>query len=213
LLDTIHIEVEIMSEEMNSLMQAKMELVAALESGGAPAMMAQLHRQVRHQGDLAEFAAALLATTPLPNEEALVPQYLPLAERATQRALAAVAAAPAGALTLSAVRRARGLSPAQVARQLKLGVDVLDKLEKGRIVAASVPGRLLDELAALLDISARQVRACLDVVAPATAPALRRQRTVAPRAGQETAAAQTFADAVRRSPGMSEAQREEWLAE
>jgi len=140
-----------------------------------------------------------------------VPQYTAMAERATQRTLAAAFPVPAGALSLSAARRARGLSLAQAARSLRLGVDVLDKLEKGRILAATVPSRLLNELATLLALPLQQVRACLDRPTPAMAPALRRQRAAS--TGPTTAAPQTFADAVRRSPGMTDEERAEWLEE
>jgi len=202
-----------MSKEINRLMQAKMELVAAMERGGITALADYLRQQTQQQSDLIEFAAALLATAPLPAEETLVPDHLAMAERATQRALAAVFSTPAGILTLSAARRARGLSLVQVARHLRLGTDVLDKLEKGRIVATSVPQRLLDQLAALLMLPVQQVSTLLEAVTPASAPALRRQRVASSRADQEAATPQTFAEAVRRSPGMTDAQREEWLNE
>jgi transcriptional regulator with XRE-family HTH domain len=204
-------------KDERELTQVKMDLVAARERGERGALARALAAHPGHVAELTQFAAALVATSGYEHE---VPtqETMAIAQRASARGLAAVFPArvsvkPAGGLgaravaTLKALRRARGLSLASVARQLGLGLDVLSDLEAGVIRAASVPDRLTQALGDLLQSSAEQVRAALE-----TQPVLR------PAYGRDRASAQDiperdFADAVRVSTSMSAEQKAEWLEE
>lgn len=204
-------------ERDEELTQIKMDLVAARERGERGALAHALAAHPRHVGALAQFAAALVATSGY-EHEVPTPETMAIAQRASARGLAAVFPARAEAkpvrgvgkravATLKALRRGRGLSLASVARQLGLGLDVLSDLEAGVIRAASVPDRLTRALGDLLQASAEQVRTALE-----TQPVLR------PAYGRDRSSAQDiperdFADAVRVSTSMSAEQKAEWLVE
>ncbi len=210
-------------KESRKLQQAKMELAAAHEAGKTSLLHEVAQRYPAQLEKLSDFVAGLYATD-LDEQEAALPmtaEIEALTLRARQRALSAVfsatAALQAGAAsvgTLAQARKASGLSLVELARRLALGADVVQKLEQGRIIAASVPQRLAERLAEALAISREQVWTLLRS-APRTSaqPALQRWRPVGKTAQRESQAAQpqTFAEAVQHSPSMEPEQRAFWL--
>jgi transcriptional regulator with XRE-family HTH domain len=203
--------------DQRELTRLKLELVAAQEQGERGALGRAVMAHPRYVAELAEFAAALRATSSY-EHEAPTAQTIAVAQRASARAFAAVFPAPAapspagriGAVavaTLKALRRARGLTLSGVARQLGLGLDVLSDLEAGVLRASTVPDRLTRALGELLQTSAEQVRMALE-----TQPVLRPAFGRDPSSSQEIAK-RDFAEAVRLSTSMGPEQKAEWLAE
>ncbi|HKS69124.1 MAG TPA: helix-turn-helix transcriptional regulator, partial [Ktedonobacterales bacterium] len=164
------------------LMRAKMALVAACERGEPDALGHVLATYPAHIPELIEFSVALRATSGY-EHEALTAQSAAVAERALDRAMAAVfggetpAAAPVTTprvtvaaasvaqgvvATLKGLRRARKLSPRELADRVGLGVDVVSTLEHGLIRAASVPERLVKALADALGANLDQVTTALN---------------------------------------------------
>ena len=153
-------------KESRELQQAKMELAAAHEAGEATLLRQMALRYPAQLETLTDFVAGLHATD-VAEQEATLPvtaDIEALTLRARQRALSAVFSAatvshPVAATvsTLTEVRTAKGISLVELARRLTLGADVVQKLERGRILAASVPQRLTDQLAEVLAVSKEQV--------------------------------------------------------
>jgi transcriptional regulator with XRE-family HTH domain len=207
------------SPDTGALMRMKMELVAARDAGGTQGGQGALRRlATAHPAlapELTQFAAALIATS---SYEQVTPTAATqaLAERARARAFAAVFDTPVTAVaevaervvaTVRALRRARGLSLALLARQISVGVDVLSALEAGLIRGASIPERFVRSLSEALHASVVSVRAALD--APAVVrPALQRSR-----ATSDELVVRDFAEAIRLSPAMSAEQKAQWLAD
>lgn len=206
------------------LMRLKQELVAARERGERGALGRVLASHPTHVAELAQFAAALVATSGY-EQEMPTTETMAIAERARARAMEAVFPTPvvaqarpvAGGLgaravaTLKALRRARGIPLAAAAKRLGLGLDVLQNLEAGLIHAASVPDRLTRALGDLLQASADQVRIALEEQL-VMRPALQRDRTPG-EAGADEPRMLDFAEAVRLSPAMSDEQKRTWLDE
>src|SRR5215472_6815274 len=138
-------------KESREVRQLKMELAAAHERGESTVLRHMAQRYPAHVEKLADFVAGLYATD-LDEQEAALPITVDVEAitlRARQRALGAVfdvapAAQPASSLisTLAQARQSSGISLVDLARRLTLGADVLQKLEQGRIVAASMPQKL-----------------------------------------------------------------------
>jgi transcriptional regulator with XRE-family HTH domain len=212
-------------KESRELQQAKMELAAAHEAGEAMQLRQLALHYPAQLETLTDFVAGLYATD-VAESEATLPvtaDIEALTLRARQRALNAVfsvaaVSQPAAAAvnTLAQARKARGLSLVELARQLTLGVDVVRKLEEGRILAASVPQRLANRLAETLAVSQEHILALLRTP-PGNEfqPALRRQQTVGKQSQRESqpVQSQTFAEAVQHSPSMADEQRAFWLNE
>ncbi len=212
-------------KESRELQQAKMDLAAAHEAGEAMQLRQLALHYPAQLETLTDFVAGLYATD-VAEQEATLPitaDVEALTMRARQRALSAVfgvaavtSSAATAASTLAQARKAKGLSLVELARQLTLGVDVVRKLEQGRILAASVPQRLTNRLAETLAVSQEHVLALLRA-APGSElqPALLRQRTVGKQSQRESQPAQpqTFAEAVQHSPSMAAEQRAFWLNE
>src|SRR5579885_1726749 len=148
------------------LQQAKMELAAAHETGEAALLRQMALRYPAQLETLTDFVAGLHATD-LDAQEAALPmtaEIEALTLRARQRALSvvfSVAVEPqptdAPVRTLAQMRAASGLSMVEFARRLALGADVVRKLEQGRIIAASVPQKLVETLAETLAVSTEQI--------------------------------------------------------
>jgi transcriptional regulator with XRE-family HTH domain len=204
----------------DALNRAKLALVAARERG-APDALAQALRANPAQADaLSDFAMALTATDSYQGEE-LTPDVMEVAAVARARAFTTVfggaqsapAVAPAiAAVSLKALRQARGVTLTAAAAALNLGVDVLSALEAGRIRVASAPRRLTEALGALLDTTADQISAALGAQ---VAPAFRRGALDAAqtRATPETSAQLDFTDAVLLSQSMTAEEKASWLAD
>lgn len=207
-----------------TLLRAKMELVAAQERGDAGALALALARHPAHATELVDFATALVATSGH-EQVALTAETEAIAERARSRAFVAVfgmapvahaavkavkeAAPPAAVVTLKGLRQARKLSMREVAQSLGLGVDVLSSLEAGRIRAATVPERLTRALADLLQLTADRVRDALSAQ-PALSPAMLRSKA-GERKGSQQPSTKDFAEMVRNSPEMSADDKARWL--
>jgi transcriptional regulator with XRE-family HTH domain len=159
------------------------------------------------RADLIEFNAALVATSFA--DDAAIAETAPIAERALGRALAAVFPAPAP--SLKALRQASHISMREIASRLSLSVDIVSLLEQGRIAASSVPERLVRALGEALGTASEQISAALQGQ-PALAPALQRNRTAGQRKDATPPPPLTFAEAVRLSPGMTQLQKDAWLA-
>ena len=213
------------------LIRAKMALVAACERGEPNALGNILATYPAHVPELLEFSAALRATGGY-EHEALTAQSAAVADRALARALARVfggetpvapIAAPRAAATvvrgaqgvvatLAGLRRARKLTPRALADRVGLGVDVVTSLEHGLIRAASVPERLVKALADALNANLDQVTTALSAQ-PAIVPAFQRSRSGATKDASEQPSEIDFAEAVRTSPNMTDAQKARWLDE
>lgn len=207
-------------DELNALMGAKMELVAARERGERDALVRLLSAHPAHAAALSDFSAALVATSGYEREE-LTPETESIAQRARARAMAnvfpaqvmpkpaAAAVAQGAAVSLKALRRARGLSQMDLARKLGLGPDVLSNLEAGLIRAASIPDRFVHALGAALDASLDQVHRAIQLQAMALPALLRSSEGATKHAGEQPQ--QDFLDAVRFSPDMTAEQKARWL--
>lgn len=208
----------------DELKRAKMELIAVRERGDPSALQKVLARYPQHAAALADFSAALTATsayadvTPTPEVERIAAQARDAAFAAVFGTSAvAPAVAPAASLaaslaTLKALRSAHQLTLRSVAGRLGLGVDVLHALEAGRIRAQSVPQRLLNALGAMLDTSAEQVAAILGGQA-ALNPLYLRAKTGETKDGAASAesAQLDFAQMIRLSTSMTGEQKAAWL--
>jgi transcriptional regulator with XRE-family HTH domain len=211
------------------LQRAKMELVAAHERGEARLLSQVMQGDAAQQEALADFVAGLYATDLTEQDMALPisPEIAQISLRARQRALAAVFAhapveqtvvappAQAPVESLAQARKATGLALVDLARRLGLGTDVVQKLEHGRVVAASVPQKLAERLAEALKLTSEQVWGLLRTPpAMQSQPALLRRRTVGKVPPESQAfEPQTFAEAIQHSPSMTPEQRAAWLDE
>lgn len=77
----------------------------------------------------------------------------------------------AGAQNLTQLRNAHKHTLGRLARQLKLPVDVLARIERGKVAVASIPERLVQQLADLLQEPAAAVQAALSAPPPHVAGA------------------------------------------
>lgn len=208
----------------NELTRLKMELVAARERGETRALSRLMTSHPQYASELTDFSMALLATNF--DNAAITPESEQIAARARSRAFATVFGAPVvapaaatvaaparaiSAVSLKALRQARGLSMPEAARKLGLGLDVLSSLESGRIAARSIPDRLVRALGEMLDAAAEQMQALLQGQA-SVRPAFQRSRTGATRQGQAQQE-MDFAEAVRLSVEMTPEQKAQWLEE
>lgn len=198
----------------NNLTAAKLALLAARERGDQNALADAIRAHPAAADALTEFDLGLLATASYTDAEASAPDVLEVAERARERAFAAVfgaAATPAAqpalaALSLKALRQARGFSLGALAAAVGLGLDVVSALEAGRIRLASIPQQLSEALGETLDATAEQISAALAVNA---APALRRGQPGASSAANKQV---DFTEAVMLSQSMTPEQQARWLA-
>lgn len=191
-------------------------LVEAHEHGDQAAITRQLRQHPEQSDAIITFLLGLAALSgpeiaPDPASDALL-------DRALARGMARVATTTATTASLAEALRQAGWTKARAARQLGLGTDVLEKLTRGRIVAATIPARLIARLGELLRATTDEMQRLLDAASatPAVAirPALRRARASTPEDdAAATPAPESFAEAVRHSPDMTPAARAEWLAD
>jgi hypothetical protein len=124
----------------------------------------------------------------------------------------ALAVAPA--ISLGEALAAAHMAKPQLARQVGIGTEVITKFVQGRIVLSSIPARFFARVAQALGATVEQVRQWAEAstqLAPAPAPALRRDQAQVPAITPP--APETFAEAVQAtSPkSMSAADRAAWL--
>ncbi|WP_025745519.1 helix-turn-helix domain-containing protein [Kallotenue papyrolyticum] len=158
--------------------------------------------------ELAEYLELLLLTPeptePIrlsPDEQALAAR---VAERARQRFLQRLMTlAPAQSLT--ALRRAQRFSLNALARRINLPADLLHRIERGGVLAQSLPEKLIRALAEALQRTEAEIRAALATPPPATATRLSARDGTTVQ--EETPV--DFVTALEQSTA-SEAQKAEW---
>jgi transcriptional regulator with XRE-family HTH domain len=196
-------------KDMNTpeLQRLKMEWLAARESGDAEAQRKLLLDHPGEQAALVDFMAGYYATETVALEENAT--LLPLTQRAAQKALERVFVAPALAANLAELRRNRHLSKVDVAKGLRLTVDVWNKFESGAIELVSLSTRQLDRLAAYFQVNVEQFSTLLNSSRPSVS-FNRRQTREAARSEQQSLQKQSFTDAIARST-MSQEDQRFWL--
>ncbi len=120
---------------------------------------------------------------------------------------------PASTLTLVALLESKKKRRVEAAKNLRVGVDVIDKMARGVIDISTIPETFIDTLAQFLQEGAETIRAALmaSFHTPQASPALR--QGVAQTAADISAnkpAIQSFAEAIAKSPQMNEADRSVW---
>jgi DNA-binding transcriptional regulator YiaG len=110
--------------------------------------------------------------------------------------------------TLSELRQSQQLKKADVARGLRLSLDVWNKFENGAIELASLSKRQIEHLAQFFCVSSGQFATLLNSSRPATTLNYRQTRQAAEK--QQGPQKQTFADAIGRST-MSAQDKAFWL--
>lgn len=134
-------------------------------------------------------------------EQALIDRVAPRTRTRLQQRLATTA--PAQSFT--ALRAARKLSPAKLAQHLNLPVDLVSRIERGGVIAATIPHKLIARLATVLEQTEAAVQAALNgpaLVAPTRLSAQDATTTSAEEAVR-------FADALAASTA-TDAQKAEW---
>lgn len=192
------------------LQRLKMAWLAAKESGDMQAQM-QILREHSNEGEqLIDFIAAYSATggsEPVDMDASI----LPLTQRAYQSALnrAFPLQNVAAFANLSELRKSRNLSKVDVAKGLRLGVDVWSKFEEGAVELVSLSQRQVERLAAFFQVGIDQFGALLNDSQAATT-LNRRQTAEAARVAKQGRQKQSFAEAIARST-MSKEDKQFWL--
>ncbi len=194
--------------EAHELQQLKMAWMAAREAGDTQAQLALLRDHPDVQAALVDFIAAYHATD-VAGPDALHTPLSPLTQRACQTALERVFGNALVAANLRELRMQRGLSMANVARGLRLGVDVWKKFEDGAIELASLTERQLERLATFFRVSTGQFGMMLQSSQP-TLALNRRQTSEAAHSKQQGAQKQSFGEAVEKST-MTKEEKRLWL--
>lgn len=193
------------------LQRLKMAWLAARESGDTQAELSLLRDHPAEQAALIDFIAAYHATG---GAQAMADvqeaPLLPLTQRAMQMALQRVFAPQVEtAATLAELRKVRNLGKQEVARGLRLTVDVWNKFETGAIELASLSRRQLDRLAGYFQLSIEQFSTMLSSSQPSVS-FNRRQTREAARSEQQGPQKQSFTEAIARST-MSQDDKDFWL--
>jgi hypothetical protein len=159
--------------------------------------------------ELAEYLQFVLATAEPREPIVLSAEEQALAERVSERTRVRARqrmATMAPARSLSALRKERRLSLGSLARQLDLPVDLLHRVERGGVVAATIPAKLISRLGVVLRQAEADVRAALAVPPTATGAtrlSARDGTTIEPEQPVD------FADALAASTA-TDAQKAEW---
>jgi len=185
-----------------------MAWLAAKEAGDTQAQLALLRDHPAEQAELVDFIAAYRATD-APGPDALHTPASPMTQRATQAALERVFGGSLIAASLRELRMQRGLSMANAARGLRLGIDVWKKFEDGAIELVSLGERQLERLAAFFRVSTEQFGAMLNNSQP-TLALNRRQTSSGARSQQQGPKKQSFTEAIEKST-MTKEEKRFWL--
>jgi|GEM_PF-476573 len=196
------------SMNTRELQQLKMAWMAARVAGDTQAQIALLRDHPDAQAALVDFIAAYHATE-VSGPDASHTPLLPLAQRACQTALERVFGNALVAANLRELRMQRGLSMANAARGLRLGIDVWKKFEDGAIELASLTERQLERLTAFFRVSTEQFGMMLQRSQP-TLALNRRQTSDAAHSEQQGAPKQSLAEAVEKST-MTKEEKRLWL--
>ncbi len=197
-----------MNTRAREIQQLKMAWLAAKEAGDTQAQLALLRDHPAEQAELVDFIAAYRATD-APGPDALHTPASPMTQRATQAALERVFGGSLVAASLRELRMQRGLSMANAARGLRLGIDVWKKFEDGAIELVSLGERQLERLAAFFRVSTEQFGAMLNNSQP-TLALNRRQTSSGARSQQQGPKKQSFTEAIEKST-MTKEEKRFWL--
>jgi transcriptional regulator with XRE-family HTH domain len=187
----------------SELQQLKNAWLMAKEANDTQAQISLLRDHPEEQAELINFITAYYATGGNKPVDLDAP-LLALTQRASQRALASVF----DLASISELRKSRNLSKVDVAKGLRLTVDVWNKFEEGAIELVSLSQRQLERLARFFQISAEQFGILLNNSQPAFT-LNRRQSGEAAQQEQQGPKKQSFADALARS-SMSKEDKRFW---
>ncbi len=192
------------------LQRLKMAWLAAKESGDTQAQMQILHEHPTEREQLIDFIAAYHATGGTETVDMDV-SILPLTQRAYQGALdrAFAPQAVASFANLAELRKSRNLSKVDVAKGLRLSVEVWNKFEVGAVELVSLSQRQLERIATFFQVGMDQFGALLDASQPVVT-LNRRQTQEAARDTKQSPQKQSFVEAVTRST-MSKEDKQFWL--
>jgi hypothetical protein len=159
--------------------------------------------------ELAAYLQFILATGQPVGATALTADEQAAIDRSRQRGLARIAARlQPTTRSLTAIRNERRLSTGRLAHVVNLPVEVLLRIERGAVILATIPDKLIDRLAAALGASAAGVRAMLATPIAATGTRLSAQDGTI--RAEETPI--SFVEAIARSQATPE-QRAEWASD
>src|SRR2546429_6366380 len=182
------------------LQSLKMAWMAAKEAGDTTTQVQLWHDHTDEQDALIDFIAAYHA---MGNGETIdeTDPLLPATQKALQTALMRVFGTetePQVAFaTLSELRQSQHLKKADVARGLRLSLDVWNKFENGAIELASLSKRQVERLAQFFHVSIDQFGTLLNGSQPAMTLNFRQTSEAAKK--QQGPQKQTFANAIARS--------------
>jgi transcriptional regulator with XRE-family HTH domain len=195
----------------SELQSLKMAWMAAREAGDTTTQVQLLRDHPDEQDALIDFIAAYHAMGGGEAIDETVP-LLPGTQKALQTALMRVFEPETQPqmtfATLSELRQSQRLKKADVARGLRLSLDVWNKFENGAIELASLSRRQVERLARFFHISIEQFGTLLASSQPATTLNYRQTRKAAEK--QQGPQKQTFSDAIARST-MSAQDKAFWL--
>ncbi|GCE48224.1 hypothetical protein EI42_06151 [Thermosporothrix hazakensis] len=193
---------------MQDLQHIKMAWLAAEEAGDKETQRKLLLEYPQQQDALIDFITGYYATIPQDLEENT--RILDVTRRACETAFERVfGSTSAPVLSLAELRKSHNLKKVEVARSLRLSVDVWNKFEAGAIELASLSKKQLERFAGFFQISIDQFAQLLTSSQPSLS-INRRQRKEAARKEQQGAPKQSFTEAIARSD-MSEEDRRYWL--
>ena len=196
-----------MNTREREIQQLKMAWLAAKEAGDTQEQIALLRDHPAEQAELIDFIAAYRATS-VPGPDALHTPLSPMTQRASQVALERVFGGSLVAANLRELRMQRGLSMANAARGLRLGIDVWKKFEDGAIELVSLGERQRERLVAFFRVSSEQFGAMLNNSQPTLA--LNRRQTSSAARGEQGPKKQSFTEAIEKST-MSKEEKRLWL--
>lgn len=158
--------------------------------------------------ELAEYLELSLALGELPPAQSLTTEEQSAVDRVAARMRERLQPTVPPAQTLTALRGARKLTLAALARQINLPVDLWARVERGGVDPATVPERLVARVAAALEQAVDDIRRALSgpPLAPGGVRLSARQGTQAP-----VEQVVSFDDALAASTATPE-QRAEWSA-
>ncbi len=189
------------------LQQLKLAWLAAQEAGDALSQQRLLLDHPQQRQELIDFIIAYYASGSETSDEQDEQNsaVIMMTQRATQAALTRVFFAQ----TVTELRKKRNLGKLETAQALRLAANVWQKLEDGKIRAASLSSGQLERLAQFFQVSTQQFIAALHNSNPVLAT-FRRQTIQGARAPEPQPNSEDFADAVQRS-NMPDADKQFWL--
>lgn len=192
------------------LQRLKMAWLAAKENGDTSAQIQILSEHPGEREQLIDFIAAYSATggsEPVDIDASILPLTQSAYHSALDRAfpLQTVAAF----VNLYELRKSRNLSKVDVAKGLRLGVDVWSKFEEGAVELVSLSQRQVERLATFFQVGIDQFSTLLND-SQAVTTLNRRQTAEAARNAKQGPNKQSFAEAITRST-MSKEDKQFWL--